>query len=117
MTLDPAWTAMLRSLPAFDPSKAVAISDLLATGGGITSQSYSADFREAAARRVAGLPPLKKDAKAQVTPRRGLLMARAKCDRWRQSQGLRSRLEVEAAAVNAYWQAQLAKGDDPTTTT
>lgn len=57
---------------------------------------------------MARLPPLKKDAKAQVAPRRGLLMARNKCFAWMREQGIPSRFRVEYEAAITKLTAELA---------
>lgn len=59
MTPDPENTPLfssgpVSSLPEFDPSKCIAIGDLLSQTPGPGSLAYSQDFREAAARRIAG---------------------------------------------------------------
>lgn len=106
MSTDPENTPLfsswpVSSLPDIDYSKCIAIGDLLSQTTGPGSLAYSADFRQAAARRIAGLPPLKKDAKARVAPRRGLLIARRKLWAYLRPQGIRSQWQVEYEAAVA----------------
>lgn len=87
MTQDSDWLNVLNSLPKFDPSKCVSIHDMLSQSPSI-GRSYSAEYREAAARRLNEVFPEHFDGHPPFLPSRvGLRMARSKVARWLRIKG------------------------------